>query len=215
VAICDANFNRSWVPTFGIWEDEWQSLTNLFKTTNNVSVDISLCYDKKWDSTECFFGGSWDIPDGEKFAVDRSYLRIDKIKLREAFLSSSSSHLTVVEANCISATTSNPNIFTPDKSIVHLQSHSEMRLSNGETIRGKIVVDCTGAESKLTSREGPGSQVPKGYQIAYGLTAKLKSGTGPYAKDKMLLFDYRTDHLEPGDASVSGSKVSFIPSPHD
>ena len=53
---------------------------------------------------------------------------------------------------------------------------SELTLSNGESLRAKLVVDASGFESKLVRREpisaaGYWKELPPGYQIAYGFNA--------------------------------------------
>ena len=72
-----------------------------------------------------------------------------------------------------------------------------LHLQSGSSLRCTVVVDCTGAESRLTTRRGPdvGAPIPPpGFQVAYGVECLVRD-LGPYADDAMLLFDYRTDHL--------------------
>jgi lycopene beta-cyclase len=67
----------------------------------------------------------------------------------------------------------------------------------------KLVVDATGHESKLVLRDARApANAPPGFQIAYGCLVQINEANpetaitiGPYDKEAMTLFDYRTDHL--------------------
>jgi len=78
----------------------------------------------------------------------------------------------------------------------------------GETmvVRTKMLVDATGHETKIVLRNTRDHYLPPGFQIAYGALVEVdeskvqdKSKIGPYDKEAMTLFDYRTDHFDPSD----------------
>ena len=67
------------------------------------------------------------------------------------------------------------------------------------------MVDCTGHETDLVLRDTRTRSDPPGYQIAYGCVVNVDetdvsdlTRVGPYDKEAMTLFDYRTDHFSEG-----------------
>jgi lycopene beta-cyclase len=99
----------------------------------------------------------------------------------------------------LSSTRINTNIF--DKNLAHTENGSILTLDNGDVVKCKVLIDTSGLESKLVCKEDPmyaranRKSIPVGFQIAYGFIAHVDS-LGPYDKDAMTLFDYKTNHLE-------------------
>jgi lycopene beta-cyclase len=195
VCLADQTYDRSWVPNYGVWEDEWEAVSKMFFEYSGVN--IRDCINRKWEVTDCFFGGSFGIPVEERFRINRPYLRVDRDLLRQKL---SSPLYRVIRANHSVKRTLAPNIHTPAPSILHDESGSVVTLSDGTTVRTKVVIDCTGHESKLVLKDSRATDKP-GYQIAYGAMAFVEERNsesptiGPYDKEAMTLFDYRTDHF--------------------
>lgn len=192
--------------------------------------------------TDCYFGGSFDIPTTQRFRIDRPYLRIDKDFLQQALSPTHTTTTTnnnnevdsppqdqgwyrVLKANHMSQAI-NVNLYSPPLSLVHDDNGSTIQLSlksNDEkdisttttttttsssdnliTVRAKLIVDCTGHETKLVLKDTRTKSIPPGFQIAYGCLVKVNTTIpsytdtqiGPYDKEAMTLFDYRTDHFE-------------------
>ena len=82
VLMADANFDRAWPPNYGVWEDEWDAINDLYQSFGRTLGD-NKCVDRYWPLTDCYFGGSFNIPAEERFRVDRPYCRIDKDALRD------------------------------------------------------------------------------------------------------------------------------------
>jgi len=199
VILADKNFDKPWIPNYGVWQDEWEAVSERYSM---CGIDTLNSINRKWEMTDCYFGGSFGIPTEERFRVNRPYWRVDRIRLQDVLTNHNCYE--VIKANHESKMIG-LNLFSPPDSLVHDENGSTIRLSDGTVVKAKLIVDCTGHESKLISKnpEEDGN-VEAGYQIAYGLTADvepLEEGgefgdcIGPYDKEAMTLFDYRTDHF--------------------
>ncbi len=211
VIVADSNYDRQWAPNYGVWEDEWQSIVTKYEQDFGRKLGQE-CIDRKWSVTDCYFGGSFDIPTTERFRIDRPYYRVDKNALQSALspgedcIEDEDSWYRVLRANHISEATS-LNLYSPAGSLVHDESGSTIVLRKPDesslTVRSKLIVDCTGHETKLVLKEGRDGSLPPGFQIAYGALVTVdetgvtdKTHVGPYDKEAMTLFDYRTDHYD-------------------
>lgn len=209
VLLADKNYDREWPPNYGVWEDEWQSINSLYQDSFNHDLPEN-CIDRKWKVTDCYFGGSFDIPTEQRLRIDRPYYRVDKNALQDAL--SQDGDYRVVKANHISQAI-NLNLYSPAGSLVHDVDGSTIQLrASGEesadmTVRAKLIVDCTGHETKLVLKDSKEKSQPPGFQIAYGALVTVDetdvtdtTQIGPYDKEAMTLFDYRTDHFKDGDS---------------
>jgi len=99
------------------------------------------------------------------------------------------------------------NLYSPSNSLVHDAKGSTIKLQTKDkidmSIRTKLIVDCTGHETKLVLKDAKTKSLPPGFQIAYGCLVTVdetdatdKTQIGPYDKEAMTLFDYRTDHFK-------------------
>ena len=204
VLMADKNFDREWAPNYGVWEDEWQSICNVYqKDFGRILGDEVI--DRKWQKTDCYFGGSFDIPTEQRLRVDRPYYRIAKNQLQDAL--TPAGEYRILKANHASQAT-NVNLYTPPASILHDDTGTTIQLlkKDGQnlSVRTKLIVDCTGHETELVLKDGRAKSIPPGFQIAYGCLVNVKDNDavtatqiGPYDKEAMTLFDYRTDHFEP------------------
>lgn len=123
VILSDSNYDRDWAPNYGVWEDEWQSIVTRYNQEFGRTL-IEECIDRKWSVTDCYFGGSFDIPTEERLRIDRPYYRVDKYSLKDTLSPpkdeemSSTSWYKVLKANHVSEALST-NMYSPSGSLVH------------------------------------------------------------------------------------------------
>lgn len=228
VLLADANYDRKWPPNYGVWEDEWESIRAMYAESFNQSLGNS-CIERTWSVTDCYFGGSFDIPVNERLRLDRPYCRVDRDVLRrtlspagelmdgDAAVASGdggNARYRVTRSSHMSRATST-NIYTPAGSLIHDESGSTVLLESKDPhvitqVRTKLVVDCTGHESRIVLKDDRIKSTPPGYQIAYGCLVKVDETSipnhnyvGPYDKKAMTLFDYRTDHFLPNSKELA------------
>ena len=235
VLLADANYDRKWPPNYGVWEDEWESIRAMYAESFNQPLGNS-CIERTWSVTDCYFGGSFDVPVNERLRLDRPYCRVDRDVLRrtlspagelmddDAAVASGdegNARYRVTRSSHMSRATST-NIYTPAGSLVHDESGSTVLLESKDhtpvitQVRTKLVVDCTGHESRIVLKDDRIKSTPPGYQIAYGCLVKVdetsianRNHVGPYDKKAMTLFDYRTDHFLPNSQELA--KAEFAP----
>mmetsp|Transcript_5122 Transcript_5122/g.12596 ORF Transcript_5122/g.12596 Transcript_5122/m.12596 type:complete len:611 (+) Transcript_5122:148-1980(+) len=212
VVVANKDFDADWVPNYGVWKDEWKTILDRYESfgidLNDGEVDGVI--DKEWSVTDCYFGGSYNIPTEERMRLDRPYCRVDRFALKKSL----TKNFRVVEANHISEAIG-VNMYRPTGSLVHDEDGTTIKLQPKDadapplTMRTKIVVDTTGHETKLTLKDSIEPHTPPGFQIAYGALVEVDeskspnlSMIGPYDKEAMTLFDYRTDHFD-GDESAT------------
>lgn len=213
VILADRNIDKKWVPNYGAWRKEWDAISDTYK--NKCGVDgLEKAIDREWEVTDCYFGGSHGIPVTERFRLDKAYLRVDGEKLEDTLKGG----YVEIAANHFSIATG-LNVFSPKDSLTVDDQGCSIELKNDVTgdlikIDAKLIIDCTGHESKLVTRD---QRVPfrqPGYQIAYGALVELDendTNSGPYDKEAMTLFDYRTDHLDDDDDdSAAESSPTFM-----
>jgi len=204
VVVANQNFESDWVPNYGVWQDEWQTVLDRYKT---FGIDIEGnegVIDRRWSVTDCFFGGSYDMPTEQRTRLNRPYCRVDRFALKKSL----GKNFRVVEANHISEAIG-VNMYKPAGSLVHDESGTVIKLQPKDpsesplTMRTKIVIDTTGHETKLVLKDSIEPHTPPGFQIAYGALVEVdesnsqnKKFFGPYDKEAMTLFDYRTDHFD-------------------
>ena len=216
VILSDSNYDRDWAPNYGVWEDEWQSIVSRYETEFSRSIEEN-CINRKWKVTDCYFGGSFDIPTEQRFRIERPYYRVDKNSLKDTLSppleGGNDSWYKVLKANHVSQAMS-LNLYSPTGSIVHDEHGSTIKLQtkSEETIsvRSKLIIDCTGHETKLVLKEGRDNSQPAGFQIAYGAMVTVDQSDvsdltqiGPYDKEAMTLFDYRSDHYDGNESALN------------
>mmetsp|Transcript_5451 Transcript_5451/g.7730 ORF Transcript_5451/g.7730 Transcript_5451/m.7730 type:complete len:613 (+) Transcript_5451:134-1972(+) len=207
VVMADSNFDSEWAPNYGVWTDEWEAIIEKYESFG-VDLKGGNCgksIDREWQVTDCYFGGSFGIPVKERKRLDRPYKRVDKNALQSSLTPSGAYR--VLKSNHISTATS-ANLYSPTGSLVHDESGTTITLQDKEgkstIVRAKLIVDCTGHETKLVLRDTRSvPNDPPGFQIAYGALVEVdetdspdKTQIGPYDKEAMTLFDYRTDHFD-------------------
>jgi len=201
VVVANKDFNSDWVPNYGVWKDEWQTVLDKYKS---FGIELEGSVDREWPFTDCYFGGSFDIPIESRMRLDRPYCRVDRFALKKSL----TKHFRVVKANHISKAIG-INMYSPAGTLVHDEDGTTIQLqpkdenSSPLTMRTKIVIDTTGHETKLVMKDNIEPYTPPGFQIAYGVLVEIDetespnlSKIGPYDKEAMTLFDYRTDHFD-------------------
>mmetsp|Transcript_9330 Transcript_9330/g.18819 ORF Transcript_9330/g.18819 Transcript_9330/m.18819 type:complete len:616 (+) Transcript_9330:58-1905(+) len=221
ILLADTNYDRRWAANYGVWQDEWQSILQLYSSFKQPLG--ASCVDRLWEVTDCFFGGSFDIPVESRMRLDRPYCRVDRDALRRQLSpkdeievkndGDGNANYRVIRSNHISKATA-VNIYSPAGSMVHDDSGSTVLLQSKDgdvtQVRAKLIVDCTGHESRIVLKDDRVKSIPPGFQIAYGVLAKVDESNipdsdyaGPYYKEAMTLFDYRTDHFPEGSNELS------------
>lgn len=197
VALIDPKVNvvGAWYPNYGEWRDEWHSLSDRLKLP-----ELKECTTTEWEITDCFFGGSFDIPMEQRTTLERPYVRVDRVKMQSLLRGRfDNANGLPVSSKLNARQIGSENLF--DRDLVHDSTGSTMKLDDGRTLRCKILIDASGLESRIVSKEKPfyargnNVELPTGFQIAYGFIAHTDK-LGPYNDKAMTLFDYRTDHLE-------------------
>ena len=79
VALIDPRVNKpgSFYPNYGAWRNEWHCLSERLKLP-----ELKECTTTEWEITDCFLGGSHDIPTNERLTLPNPYVRVDRVKLQ-------------------------------------------------------------------------------------------------------------------------------------
>lgn len=192
VCVVDPAPESVWPNNYGVWIDEFEAL------------GLEDCIDKTWNRATVFLDGD---PDSER-TLARPYGRVDRRRLKRRLLDACASHGVVFKATKADALRNfSPSAAGASSSPVPPAMGREVTLasggysdvicSDGETVRGKLVLDATGYARKFT--QFPSAYDP-GYQGAYGIMAEVESH--PFAEDAMLFMDWRDDHLSAPDAAA-------------
>jgi len=212
VALIDPKPASAWVNNYGAWRVEWEALA-----TTLQMPELLDCVDADWAVTDCYFGGSFDMPMDQRLRLDRAYLQVDRLKLKALLQEKHAAGGVQLLEGSVQASVISPNLF--NGGLVHDASGSTLTVaspSGDMSVRASVVVDATGFESTLTTREsskaaGLWKELSPGYQIAYGMCVDVESDLAPYAREAMTLFDYRTDHLVGTDLlSDAEDRPSFV-----
>lgn len=203
VVVANKDFDSDWVPNYGVWKDEWQTVLDKYESFG-IDLKGGKCgrsVDREWPVTDCYFGGSFDLPIENRMRLDRPYCRVDRFALKKSL----TKNFRVVKANHMSCSIG-INMYNPAGSLVHDGEGTTIKLLpkdinlNPITMRTKIVIDATGHETKLVVKDNIQPYTSPGFQIAYGALVEIDETNltriGPYHKEAMTLFDYRTDHFD-------------------
>ena len=167
---------------------------------------LKECVDHTWPRTDCFFQ-----TDAQRTTLDRPYCRVHRGRLQDTLRRRSDAvGVRRIEAKVRGDAASwCANIVD---GIRHDAAGSTLKFDDGRTLRATSVVDCTGFESSLTSRQGTGAGPPPTFQVAYGIYGLVEEASlAPYDADAMLLFDYRDDHLPVKERDASPSFMYAMP----
>ena len=201
VALVDPNLEKPWPNNYGVWQAEFEALHEMMP-----ELKLKDCVDHTWPRTDCFFE-----TDERRTTLDRPYCRVHRGRLQETLRTRSDA----VGVRRIQAKVRGDaaawcaNIVD---GIRHDAAGSTLEFDDGRTLRATSVVDCTGFESSLTSRQGTGAGPPPTFQVAYGIYGLVEEASlAPYDADAMLLFDYRDDHLPVKERDASPSFMYAMP----
>ena len=216
IILADQNLDREWPPNYGVWRDEWDAVLERYSNSiKNGGGNNGECIDREWQVTDCFFGGSFNIPTTQRTRLERPYCRVDRIALRTAL---NQGNYRELRANHVSKAIG-VNLYEPVGSLVHDKEGSTLTLRRKDgsesVVRTKLVVDTTGHETQLVLRDTRAAgHRPPGFQIAYGCLVEVTDDSirqkkiGPYDMEAMTLFDYRTDHFDGDDVALRNAEKS-------
>jgi lycopene beta-cyclase len=213
VILADQNLDREWPPNYGVWRDEWDAV--LERYSNLDRTKYGECIDREWQVTDCFFGGSFNIPTTQRTRLERPYCRVDRTALRKAL---NPGNYRELRANHVSKAIG-VNLYEPAGSLVHDKEGATIILKSKDgsesVVRTKLVVDTTGHETQLVLRDTRAAgHRPPGFQIAYGCLVEVTEDSmldgkiGPYDMEAMTLFDYRTDHFDGDEVALRNAAKS-------
>ena len=201
VALVDPNLDKPWPNNYGVWESEFDALHAMMP-----ELKLKDCVDHTWPRTDCFFQ-----TDAQRTTLDSPYCRVHRGRLQETLRTrSDAAGVRRIQAKVRGDAASwCANIVD---GIRHDAAGSTLEFDDGRTLRATSVVDCTGFESSLTSRQGTGAGPPPTFQVAYGIYGLVEEASlAPYDADAMLLFDYRDDHLPVNERDASPSFMYAMP----
>lgn len=230
VCCVDATFSRPWPNHYGVWYDELDCLglahcaTNTYPTTavyaGRDSPATSVTPQKR--AHQNF---------SSKISLDRPYIRVDRVKLKAQLVDNCKRHrVTFVQRHVsrvehISSSCSavhlaeGDHLNADDQRDMHADREDDLRTQTN-TLHTRLVVDCTGYAVAFTQQhpqQSDSSSTPSQphatsetwYQAAYGIEADVTSY--PYAKDEMLLMDFRDEHMRTAeDRQASSAKPTFL-----
>ncbi|CAM9854506.1 unnamed protein product [Chrysoparadoxa australica] len=177
VAIIDPNIDETWIPNYGVWVEEWEKLDDM------LDIGLRDCLRNVYEVTDCFYGSSHGVPANERLRLNRPYAQVRKARQDKTV------------SLCCSSCSRNVKIYKSYLDVGAVEHHdtgSNLKLEDGTSLGARMVVDCSGHESKLIERQGPHDP---GFQIAYGIECEVKDGNfAPYAEEAMLFMDYRADY---------------------
>ena len=82
VCVASSQFSKPWIPNYGAWTTEWESLSSSYASlgVSGLSVDA---VDRRWSSTSCYFEEG--EADASRVDVGAPYLRISRDGLKRCF----------------------------------------------------------------------------------------------------------------------------------
>lgn len=132
VALIDPRVNGEgiWYPNYGEWRDEWHVLSEQLKLP-----ELKQCTTNEWEVTDCFFGGSHEMPTDTRTRLPRPYVRVDRVKLQKVMKSRFDEAGGISVPSKLSARRISDNIF--DKGLVHDAEGSSLTLDDGQVMLQK------------------------------------------------------------------------------
>lgn len=181
VCLFDPFLGRPWPNHYGVWRDEFEA------------VGLADCAATEYSTTAVCVGGS-----DAKTVIDRPYLRVDRVKLKNRLMERCVGSGVRVEEKAVREVVE----VGPGKSL--------MLVGEEDDVCVRIVVDCTGHALRFTRGMEDQKYVKPMEQAAYGIEADVVSH--PYQVDQMLLMDFRDDHMQgdAGDSASSAERPTFL-----
>ncbi|CEM06650.1 unnamed protein product [Vitrella brassicaformis CCMP3155] len=171
VVMIDPRIHERWPNNYGVWVAEWEAVER------QLQLGVDECLDHRWEKTDLFLDPGGTTP----LRIHRPYARVNRIKLQQRLRAHAQQAGVVMLDTAIDPS-----------SVRHDDTGSSVRLQDGRSteLRTKLIVDCTGHESKLIERDG---RHDPGFQIAYGIMCECERH--PFDEGAMLFMDYRTDYI--------------------
>ena len=181
VALIDLNgADAPWPNNYGAWASEWDAVVDRLQMPELLDATLN-----RWQHTHCYLEDSSSRP---PISLDAPYIQIDRSYLKQALKRRmlAGGATTIIRAKVAA------------EDIAHDLTGSSLRLSDGQHIRAKVLLDATGFESKLVTRQSAAAsgwwreRTPY-FQYAYGCVHEVASSSrGGYDPDAMTLFDFRS-----------------------
>lgn len=239
VCCVDATFARPWPNHYGVWYDELDCLglahcaTHTYQTTAVYAGSDALANSPRQQSE---LTTPRQTNPSSKISLDRPYIRVDRVKLKSKLVENCKRHrVTFVQRHVsrvehVSSSCSAIHLVEDenagDRQVEQVRDDTAIDLEDDfssadlNTLHARLVVDCTGHAIAFTQHSPqqshpshderpPATSSDTWYQAAYGIEADVRSY--PYAKDEMLLMDFRDEHMASEDDSASSrSKPTFL-----
>lgn len=185
VLITDPKLDAPWPNHYGVWEDEF------------ASVGLEDCATARYPKTTVYSGP-------RKILLDRPYLRVDRVKLKERFTFRARN----ANVHFRSQRVDDVNHVSNSWSLVRFEGPDDGTDDDRE-VRARLVVDCTGHALQFSDvGKGGGTFEEPWAQAAYGIEARVKEY--PFEKDEMLLMDFRDGHMTGGWKEASEKRPTFL-----
>nr|AUE44519.1 lycopene epsilon-cyclase [Gloiopeltis furcata] len=189
VVVLDPALHAPWPNHYGVWRDEF------------AQVGLEDCATAVYPTTAVYAGP-------EKITLDRAYLRVDRVMLKERLMSR------CVDGGvrlCCAAVSAVEHVSEAESEVYFTAVGGEGEGEETGVVRARTVVDCTGHALRFTKAEGAGGKFRAPWaQAAYGIEAEVESY--PYKGDEMLLMDFRDAHMqeEEGWRRASNERPTFL-----
>nr|QHA79705.1 lycopene beta-cyclase [Neopyropia yezoensis] len=199
--VLDAALDQPWPNNYGVWLDELEAL------------GLGDCTSAVWPDAVAYVRA-----DGAPSALNRVYVRLDRHALKRRLLARCRASGAVTVRHAAAA---DVDVTPAAHSVVSYQDVVPAPVADGDdatgaggggpsrprlvgplrSARGAVVADATGhalrfveMEGAAADGDGPSSLDQRGFQAAYGIEAEVESH--PYAPGRMVLMDYRDDHMQ-------------------
>lgn len=208
VAALDPAIDVPWPNHYGVWADEFEPL------------GLGDCATSTYPTTTVYVpSDAGDVAEAAPIVLDRSYLRVDRVKLKARLLERCAAGGVVIERANVTAVDHSSDTHSTLTFVEERSQTSPTRHTDGDPpptlppapaprqLRTRLVVDATGHALRFV-QTAPGYS--PGFQAAYGIEAVVEGH--PFPLDEMLLMDFRDDHMQGdvADAAASSAAPTFL-----
>lgn len=162
VCVVDPEPMGKWPNNYGAWVDEFQQF------------GLEDCMHVVWPKAKVW------LDDGElgEQVLSRPFGRVDRPMLKRKLLGACLKHGVTFLAKGV-------------EGVSHSEGSSTVRMTDGSTLQGSLVLDATGHQRRLVHYD---KKFDPGFQGAYGIVAEVESH--PFDLETMLFMDWRDGHTE-------------------
>ncbi|GAB0493335.1 hypothetical protein MMPV_004615 [Pyropia vietnamensis] len=208
VVALDPAIDVPWPNHYGVWADEFEPL------------GLGDCATSTYPTTTIYVPSDADgVAEAAPIVLDRSYLRVDRVKLKARLLERCAAGGVVIERANVTAVDHSSDTHSTVTFVEGRPRTSTMRDNDSDPpptpppapaprqLRTRLVVDATGHALRFV-QTAPGYS--PGFQAAYGIEAVVEGH--PFPHDEMLLMDFRDDHMQGDatDAAASSAAPTFL-----